>query len=152
MSATFPQHASAFKPLSQHAGPTLLPHTSRLFFRGALLLTCAAAVTVAAWVGDAGPYQRADPSLARLLQGMALIKAAIALGAVALLLWRFGWPVGKPAALAYGMAAALMAGATMLIWQLSFIPLAAAFFHIGALVMLLVGWQDEGYRGQARAN
>ena len=83
--------------------------------------------------------------MGRLLQGMTLIKAAIALAAVALLLWRFGWPVGQPAALAYVIAAALMAGSSMLTWQLSNIALAATLFHLGALMLLLLGWRDDGH-------
>jgi hypothetical protein len=140
MSAIFPYVASGVrsqtKPVNRDVSPWLT--------RAVLMAACVAAVVAAAWVGQPAPYLQADPGLAQLMRGMALIKAAIALGAVALLLWRFGWPTGKLAALAYAISAALMAGATMLIWQLSFIPLAAALFHIGALVMLLVGWRDQG--------
>lgn len=143
MATTFPQMGSVFNPLAGQAGRTLSPVGSRLMLRSCLLLACAAAVLAAAWIGDAAPYQMADPVFRRLLQGMALIKAAITLAAVALVLWRFGWLVGKPAVLAYVMAAALMAGSTMLMWQLSFIPLAAALFHMGAL--LLLGLRDGGF-------
>jgi hypothetical protein len=118
--------------------------SSSALMRFVLLTACLLSVLAAYWVGEPARVVQVDPGLAPLLRGMALIKAAIALGAVALLLWRFGWPVGKPAALAYVVSAALMAGATMLIWQLTFIPLAAALFHIGALAMLLVGWRDDG--------
>ena len=33
-------------------------------------------------------------------------------------------------------------GATMLVWQLTFIPLAAVFFHAGEFLLLLVAWRD----------
>jgi hypothetical protein len=138
----YPASASA-STLPQAERRSSRPSSSALI-RVLLLSVCLLAVLAAYWVGEPARVVRADPALAQLMRGMALIKAVIALGAVALLLWRFCWPVGKPAALAYVVSAALMAGATMLIWQLTFIPLAASLFHIGALAMLLVGWRDDG--------
>jgi uncharacterized membrane protein YecN with MAPEG domain len=146
MSASFPYTPTAFRPQAVLATLALSP----VVWRTVLLAVCAAAVLAAAWVGEPARVLQADPALAQLMRGMALIKAAIVLCAVALLLWRFGWPVGKPAGLAYVVSAALMAGATMLIWQMTFIPLAAALFHIGALAMLLVGWRDDGLTMDSR--
>jgi uncharacterized membrane protein YecN with MAPEG domain len=146
MSASLSYTPSAFRPRAVPARLALSPVVGRTV----LLVVCVAAVLAAAWVGEPARVVQADLALAQLMRGMALIKGAIALGAVALLLWRFGWPVGKPAGLAYVVSAALMAGATMLIWQLTFIPLAAALFHIGALAMLLVGWRDDGLTMDSR--
>jgi hypothetical protein len=56
--------------------------------------------------------------------------------------WRFGWSISKPAALTYIVGSGVLAGSTMLIWQLSFIPLAAVLFHAAGLCMLVVCWRD----------
>ncbi len=78
----------------------------------------------------------ADPELALLLRGMALIKATIALAAVAVLWWRFGAPVSRPVAAIYVVGAGSMAGATVSIWQLSSLLPAAVLFHIGLFALL----------------
>ena len=56
--------------------------------------------------------------------------------------WRFGSPVLQRPAVAYLIGAWLTAGAAMLVWQLSFIPLAALTFHAGEFTLLFVGWCD----------
>jgi hypothetical protein len=38
---------------------------------------------------------------------------------------------------------AVLAGSTTLIWQLSFIPLAALLFHGALLAVVYVGWRDR---------
>ena len=35
------------------------------------------------------------------------------------------------------------AGASMLIWQLEFIPIAAVAFHLGELTLLVAAWRDH---------
>ncbi len=110
--------------------------------RAALLLGCAASATLAAWVGKPAPYLDAEFDLGRLLQGMALIKAGIVFAAISLLWWRFKRPVPAPLAAAYLIATWLAAGASMLIWQLTAIPFAAAAFHAGGLAFLVATWRD----------
>ena len=139
MSAVIPYTKSAFQPQAKRGSITL----SSALLRFPLLAVCLLAVLAATWLGEPAAYLAADPALGQLLRGMALIKAAIVVAAVALLLWRFGWRVSPWAALAYGVSSGLMAGSSMLIWQLTFIPLAAALFHIGGLVMLLVSCRDH---------
>ncbi len=147
MSATFPHNISPFEPIARRAARARSPMASRLIYRGILLLACAAAVMAAAWLSNATPYLQADPSLAQLMRGMAVIKATMVLGAVALLLWRLRWSVSPFVAVTYVVSAALMAGSTTLIWQLSFIPLAAVLFHLGTLMALLVSWRVHGQMG-----
>ena len=101
------------------------------------------AVAFATWIGDPGAYVQDDPALARLLRGMAVIKAVIAIAAAGAVFWRVGLPVSRVVAASYVMAVWVTAGAAMLIWQLSHLPLAAALFHVGALSVLLVGWRDR---------
>jgi hypothetical protein len=107
------------------------------------------AVGIAAWLGDPSGYLHADPALARLLRGMALIKGMIAIAALAAVFWRLAWPVSKSAAAAYLVSSWAVAGSTMLIWQLSYIVPAALLFHAAALSLLLVGWRDGAPRRYA---
>ncbi len=109
-----------------------------------LLLGCVlVAVFLAAAAGQPAPFIRADAELAHLLRGMAAIKAALSLGAISLLIWRFGRAIQPRTAIVYVLSASLMAAATMLVWQLTFIPLAAFCFHVGELAFLFVGWRDS---------
>ena len=101
-----------------------------------------AAVAAVAWLGQPAAQLRADPELAHLLRGMAALKAAIVLAAFGVLHWRFGRPIAQRTALAYLGAAWLMAGASMLVWQLTLIPVAAVAFHVGEFTLLLAAWRD----------
>jgi len=101
------------------------------------------AIGIAAYLGDPTGFTQADPALGRLLRGMALIKGVIALAILAAVWWRFGRPVFKSAAAVYLSGSWIVAGSTMLIWQLSWIPLAALLFHAAALSMLVVGWRER---------
>ena len=111
--------------------------------RAALLAGCAAALGLAAWAGNPADYLQADPALARLLRGMALLKGLIAIAAVGAVFWRFGWRVSKPAAASYLVASWVLAAATMMIWQLSCILPAALLFHAAAISLLWVGWRER---------
>jgi hypothetical protein len=108
-----------------------------------LLGGCLASIALAAWVGRAEAYPASDADLARLLRGMALIKGFLALAAVAVLLWRFGHPLSQRMAAAYLVGAWLATGASMMVWQLTLIPLAALTFHLGEITMLLTAWRDR---------
>jgi hypothetical protein len=111
--------------------------------RTALLAACALSIGVAAWYGDPSGYLTADPALARLLRGMAAIKGMIALAALGAVLWRFSWPTSTVAAIVYIGGTSVLAGSTMLIWQLTSLVLAAVLFHVAALSMLVVGWRER---------
>jgi hypothetical protein len=104
---------------------------------------CALSIALAAHLGDPLGIVQADPPLARLLRGMALIKGLIALAIVAAVWWRFGRPISRPVAAAYLAGSWMLAGSTTLVWQLSWIPLAAVVFHVAALSMLLVSWRER---------
>jgi hypothetical protein len=116
-----------------------------------LILGCVAAVSAAAVIGEPALLVRADPQLALLLRGMAVIKAAIVLSAIGILAWRFGHPVSNRTAATYVAGASALAGASMLIWQLSFIPLAALGFHVAAFAVLVAAWHDGGAMPRVRA-
>jgi hypothetical protein len=106
-------------------------------------LGCVGALAVAAWLGDPSGYLKADPALARLLRGMALIKGMIAIAAVGAVFWRLAWPVSRPVATTYLLSSWALAGSTALIWQLSYIVPAALLFHAAALSLLLAGWRER---------
>lgn len=129
----------SLSPATPSSGLLSSPGVLRLL----LVAGCAASVALAAWVGEPGPSLRADPELAVLLRGMATIKAVIVLAALALLCWRFRRPVSPRSAVAYLVGAWMAAGAAMLVWQLSFIPLAALTFHVGEFTLLFAAWRDR---------
>jgi hypothetical protein len=108
-----------------------------------MLVGCVCAVAAATAIGHPDAFTRADPELGRLLRGMALIKAVIALAAIVAVTWRLGWPVSGRATGAYVLGAWLVAGSSMLIWQLTFIPAAAIAFHVGAFGIVIAAWRDD---------
>lgn len=115
---------------------------SPILLRSLLLLMCIASATLTAWLGDPTPSLLADAELARLLRGMAAIKAIIVLATIGVIFWRFGLSISKHTAATYMLSAGFMASASMLIWQLSFIPLAALMFHIGMFGVIFTAWRD----------
>ena len=112
------------------------------------------AVLGTATVGDPAPVDAADPELARLLRGMALIKAVLVVAAVGAVWWRFARPLSNRMAAAYLFGVSLAAAGSVMVWRLTFLGLAAGAFHVGELVLLAVAWGDGGRRlgaGQRRA-
>jgi hypothetical protein len=117
-------------------------YTETVTLRTTLLLGCVVTVALAAWAGNPVPYLDADFELGRLLRAMAVIKAGVVLAAICLLWWRFEQPVPMRLTAACLVGVWLAAGASMLIWQLTAIPLAALTFHAGGLAFLVAAWQD----------
>jgi hypothetical protein len=109
-----------------------------------LLFGCVACVSMAVWIGKPQHYLASDADLAQLLRGMALIKGLLSFGAVSVLFWRFGHSLSQRMACAYLIGAWMASGASMLVWQLTSIPLAALIFHAGEVTMLLTAWRDRG--------
>lgn len=112
--------------------------------RGMLLLACALAAGGAWLVGDPSARLAADPETATLLRSMALLKATFFLPAFAAVWWRFGRPTGPGFRLAYTAVVAVMAGAAMLVWQLSFLGLTSLAFHAALISLLVLAWRDDG--------
>lgn len=120
-----------------------------LALRAALALGCAAAVAVALWAGHPQAFQEADPDLARLLRGMAVLKALIVLPVLGVVWWRAGHPLTGRLAAVYLGGAVVMTGASVFIWQLTSLGLAAVAFHVAGLAMLVAAFGDgrERLRG-----
>jgi hypothetical protein len=112
-------------------------------WRTALIASCALSIGLGASMGHPAAYLQADPALAHLLRAMALIKGLLVVGAVGAALWRYGWPIAAPVAIGYAACVAVLAGSTMLIWQLTLIPLAALMFHAALIGMLYLGWRER---------
>ncbi len=126
------------------AAPGLRVNGGRLALAGAV----AAAGVLGFLSGDDGG---AGSDLLVLMRFMAGVKAAMALGAVALVWWRMGAPVGRGAVAAYVMAAAVMAVGPGLIWDMRHIALGAVAVHGGLSALLVVGWLDRvGWNGVVR--
>lgn len=101
--------------------------------------------TAAAMAGSPEAMQAADPELAFLLRGMALLKAAMVLAALGILSWRFSATFTPPIAAGYLASVWTGAAAAMLIWQLSYLVVASVMFHAATLILLFLAWRDQRY-------
>jgi len=117
------------------------PYVAR--WRLGLIAACCLSVGLALWQADPSPYLLADPGLARLLRGMALIKGMIAIAAASAVYWRLALPASGTVAALYVISSSVLMGSSMLIWQLSHIGPAALLFHGAALSMLVVAWRER---------
>jgi hypothetical protein len=90
-----------------------------------------------------GPQGSVDPSLITLLRLMAAIKAAMAVAAALLVDWRLARPMPAAMACGYGVAVALMAAASGMIWQMSHLMVAGVLFHAGLLLWLGLAYLDR---------
>ena len=90
-----------------------------------------------------GGESAAGSDLLVLMRFMAGVKAAMALGAVALVWWRMGAPMGRGMAAAYVVAAAVMAAGPGLIWDMQHVALGAVAVHGGLSALMVSGWLDR---------
>jgi len=133
------------------AGPAAAFPERRRALRAGLVAGCLAAALVAGWLGGPASHADGDPALARLLRGMAGLKAAAVLGIAAGLLWRFGWPVPWRLAAAYAVGTWMLAAASVLVWRLSELGAAAVLFHAGLVLLAVAGLRDVGVRARPGA-
>lgn len=111
--------------------------------RGVLVAGSLGVAFFVAAVAQPAAHLLADAELARLLRGMALIKAALSLAALAVLIWRFGQRTSPGLTVSYLVGAWLVCGASVAVWQLASVPLAAVLFHVGELTLLVAAWRDR---------
>ncbi|MBC8089521.1 MAG: hypothetical protein H7Z40_19830 [Phycisphaerae bacterium] len=110
-------------------------------WRRLVAVGCVASVAMPlVWAGAATPAIDAD--LARLLRTMAALKGLIALVSIGVVWWRFSLPVLPKFAVAYLVGAWLMAGCSVVMWQLTHLLAGAAAFHAGLALGLLTAWRD----------
>ena len=94
--------------------------------------------------GDGG----AGSDLMLLMRFMAGLKAAMAVGAVALVFWRMGAPMGRGTIAAYIIATAVMAAGPGLIWNMQDVAYGAMAVHGGLSAIMLIAWRDrQGWNG-----
>ena len=86
----------------------------------------------------------AGPELAQLLRMMALLKVALAAGALGLVDWRLRQPVSPRLAAAYLAGAGLMAVGPGLIWDMAHVVLGAVLLHAGLALMIVLACTDGG--------
>ncbi len=93
----------------------------------------------------------ADPALTRLLRAMAVIKAGMAAGVVAVVFWRLG-VAAKPLALgAYALVSAAMASGPILIWGMTHLVLGAFLLHAGLVAGAVMLWRDPATTARLKA-
>ena len=80
--------------------------------------------------------------LTRLLRAMALLKALIAVGMVAAVMWRLGSPVTLAWWAAYALACGGAAAGPGLIWRMAYVGEGALTLHAGLLAGLILLWRD----------
>lgn len=114
--------------------------------RTALFVAVALAVGLAHGLGQGEAATRAaaaDPELTRLLRGMAVLKAGLALAVAALVAWRLTYPASRRLAAGLITAASLMAAGPVLIWHMAPVLAAALLFHAGTALLLALCWVDR---------
>lgn len=124
---------------AQHAASPLLA-------RAVLVAAVALAIALAQFLGQGEAAARAalaDPELTRLLRGMAVLKAGLALGAVCLVAWRLAYPASLRLAAGLIAAAASMAAGPVLIWHVAPVAAAALLFHAGMGLLLVLCLVDR---------
>ena len=123
---------------------------SAMRWRAGLLGSSLGAATLGVLAGDPSVLLQSDPELARLLRGMALIKAALALAALAVIWWRYSRPLSNGLGTAYLIGATSMVFAAITVWQLSYLAFASILFHAGIFVSLGAAYLDTSGPAETR--
>jgi hypothetical protein len=130
-STTAPAGASALSPAIARA---LLALVIAASFAGGLFATGREA--------SASAIALAGADLTHLLRAMALLKALMAAGTVAAVMWRLGSPVTLARWAAYALACAGAAAGPGLIWRMAHVGAGALTFYVGLLGALILLWRD----------
>jgi hypothetical protein len=86
--------------------------------------------------------EHAGGDLTRLLRAMAAIKAAMAVGVMAAVVWRLSTPAPTPWLFGYGVAGAVMAAGPGLIWDMAHLGMGALLLHGGLAACAILLWRD----------
>lgn len=114
------------------------PLPLRLMF----VAVCAFAAAAASYFAS-GSVQSADPDLARLLKGMAIIKTVILLAVGAAIWWRLGTPLRPGLAAGYMLFGAIGVAGAALVWNMAGLGLAPFLFDGGLLGFLILALRDD---------
>jgi len=85
---------------------------------------------------------QAGTDWANLLRAMAVLKAAMAVGASGAVIWRLGSATGPIWLSAYVLAGTAMMAGPGLIWGLVHVGLGALLLHAGLAATILLLWRD----------
>ncbi len=124
-----------------YLAPSNVSFTARQFWR-LILAVAVLGAAIVSLLTTADP-SAADPELLMLLRFMAVVKAAMALGAAALVAWRLGRPVRPATGIGYVAATSSMAAGAGLIWQLEHVAAGAVLVHGGLVAMGALAWMDR---------
>ncbi len=86
--------------------------------------------------------EHAGGDLTRLLRAMAAIKAAMAVGVMAAVVWRLSTPAPTPWLVGYTFAGAVMASGPGLIWDMAYLGTGALLLHGGLAACAILLWKD----------
>lgn len=111
--------------------------------RAGLAVVVLAAMAAALWLGRPQPALVADLELARVLRGMAVLKASIATAVVAALWWRAARPIPARRFALAALGAAVLAAAAVLVWQLAVVLPTSLAFHATLLLLGFLALGDD---------
>ena len=120
----------------------LSPAVSRALLALVVAISLAAGLLATGAEASASAIALAGPDLTHLLRGMALLKALMAAGMVAAVMWRLGSPVTLAWWAAYALACAITVAGPGLIWQMASIRVGALTLHVGLMAALILLWRD----------
>ena len=104
---------------------------------------CAFAAAAATSYGGTGGIQSADPDLAKLLKGMAIIKTVILLAGGTAIWWRLGSPIRPIFAAGYIIFGAAGIAGAALVWNMAGLAVAPFLFDGGLLGFLILALRDD---------
>ena len=93
----------------------------------------------------------AGADLTRLLRAMAALKAMMAAGVAAAVIWRLGVGISLTRFAAYALACGAMTAGPVLIWFMVQISTGAFLLHAGLLAAVLLLWRDPDVTGRMAA-
>jgi hypothetical protein len=119
-----------------------MPWVARLLLLAAVAAGLAAGLLASGSAETAQATAEAGADLTRLLRAMAALKAVVAAGLTASMVWRLGLPVGAGRFSLYALAGVAMAAGVGLIWDIAHVAAGALLLHGGLLAVLLLLWRD----------
>ena len=131
------------RPTSEPAAWDRDDAKSALRLRLAFLGACALAAVAATFFAGTSGVQSADPDLAKLLKGMAIIKTVILLAAGAAIWWRLGSPIRPGFAAGYIIFGAIGVAGAALVWNMAGLAVAPFLFDGGLLGFLILALRDD---------
>ena len=137
---------SAASEASSYTAPAgaraLSPAIARALLALLIAASLAAGLLATGTEASASAVALAGTDLTHLLRAMALLKALMAAGMVAAVMWRLGSPVTLAWWAAYSLACAGAAAGPVLIWRMAYVSAGALTLHVGLLTALILLWRD----------